>query len=88
MIKIDFEKTSEDGLLIYRDAIHLPEDHGLTDDDIEAIKQLRFDRWYSAVTNPPPIDDVPVDEPIVEEVPAESVSSETTPVVDDVPVQE
>lgn len=61
MIKIDFEKTSPDGLLVYRDAIYLPEDHTYTDADIEAMKQVRFDRWYDLVTNPPA--------PIVEEVP-------------------
>ena len=63
MIKIDFEKTSNDGLLIYRDAIHLEDDHNLTDDDIEAIKQLRFNRWYALIINPPvsTIEEVPVD---------------------------
>lgn len=55
MIKIDFEKTSADGLMVYRDALYLPEDHTYTDEEIEAMKQDRFDRWYQVVTNPPPI---------------------------------
>lgn len=71
MIKIDFEKTSEDGLLIYRDALHLEDDHTLTDADIEALKQMRFNSWYVAITTPA------VDVPIVE----------PDPVVEDIPVQ-
>lgn len=67
MIKIDFEKTSEDGLMIYRDALYLPEDHIYTDEEIEAMKQTRFDRWYAAVTAPtiepdPVVDNIPVQE--------------------------
>lgn len=73
MIKIDFEKTSEDGLMIYRDALYLPEDHTYTDEEIEAMKQNRFDRWYAAVTASA-IDSTPTVEP--------------DPVVDDIPVQE
>lgn len=79
MIKIDFEKTSADGLMIYRDALHLPDDHTYTDEDIEAMKQSRFDRWYLAVTTPPP--DVPVEEAIVD-APTEEI------IVDDIPVEE
>lgn len=52
MIKIDFEKTSEDGLLIYRDAIILADDHTYSDEDIEAMKQSRFDKWYTAINTP------------------------------------
>lgn len=58
MIKIDFEKTSVDGLLIFRDALHLPDDHTYSDIELEAMKQSRFDNWYTAITTMP---DLPVD---------------------------
>jgi hypothetical protein len=50
MIKIDFEKT--DGLRVLRDAIYLKEDHNLTEEEIEAIKQQRFDTWIAILDNP------------------------------------
>ena len=34
------------------DAIHLPDDHTLTDDEIEAMKQQRLDNWIAAITAP------------------------------------
>jgi hypothetical protein len=80
MIKIDFEKTSDDGLMVYRDAIYLEDDHALTDADIEAIKQQRFDRWYALITNPP--------EPVVEDVQSDVIPAVLEPVVEDIPVQE
>lgn len=52
MTKIDFE-VSKDGL-VFRDAIHLPDDHGMSDAEIEAMKQARFDAWYAVVTAPSP----------------------------------
>jgi len=55
MIKIDFEMT--DGTYTYRDALYLEDDHNLSDVDIEAIKQARFDRWLAAVTAPPVIEE-------------------------------
>lgn len=61
-MKIDFEIT-KDGYT-YRDAIVLPDDHGLSDAEIEAMKQARFDAWYFIVTNPPeePAPEEPVSE--------------------------
>ena len=50
-MKIDFEVTREG--YTYRDALHLPDDHGLSEAEIEAMKQARFDAWYEIVTNPP-----------------------------------
>ena len=35
-----------------RDALHLDDDHTLTDAEIEQIKQTRFDNWYAIITNP------------------------------------
>ena len=51
MIKIDFEFESNFG--VYRDALYLPEDHTYTDDEINAMKQERFDNWIAVVTAPP-----------------------------------
>jgi hypothetical protein len=51
MVIINFE-ISKDGHT-YRDAIHLPEDHNLSEEQIEVIKQQRFDNWYQIITNPP-----------------------------------
>ena len=53
MIKIDFEFDSPYG--VFRDAIHLPEDHTFTDDEIQAMKQQRYDNWW-AIVNAPPAD--------------------------------
>lgn len=47
MISIDFEIT-RDGMS-YRDAIVLPEDHGMSDDQILAMQQERFEAWYANV---------------------------------------
>jgi len=60
MIKIDFEFESPHG--VFRDALHLPEDHTFTDAEIQAMKQQRFDNWL-AVVNAPPSE-------VVEEAPA------------------
>ena len=51
MVKIDFEFDSPHG--VFRDALHLPENHGMTDAEIQAMKQQRFDNWIAIVTAPP-----------------------------------
>ena len=51
MIKIDFEFDSPHG--VFRDALHLPESHGMSDVEIAAMKQQRFDNWIAIVTAPP-----------------------------------
>lgn len=51
MIKIDFEFDTPYG--VFRDALHLPEDHGLTDEQIQAMKEQRRDNWIAIVTAPP-----------------------------------
>ena len=51
MLKIDFEFDSQYG--VFRDALHLPENHGMTDAEIQAMKQQRFDNWIAIVTAPP-----------------------------------
>lgn len=48
MIKIDFE-VSKDGQ-VFRDAIHLPDDHGMSDAEIEAMKKKRFTDWLAVIS--------------------------------------
>ena len=43
----------------FSDSLHLADDHKLSDAEIEAMKQARFDAWYALVT-------APVEEPPVE----------------------
>lgn len=49
-MKIDF---TIDG---FTDAIYLPDDHGLSDDEIEAMKQARYDAWLESIK---PLDEEP-----------------------------
>jgi hypothetical protein len=51
MIKIDFEFETKYGK--FRDALHLAEDHGFTEEQIVVMKQERLDNWLFAVENPP-----------------------------------
>ena len=48
MIKIDFEFQTEHG--VFRDAIHLPENHGLSDQQINVMKEQRRDNWVALVS--------------------------------------
>lgn len=52
MQTIKFE-ISQDGYTL-KDAIVLDDNHTLTDEQIEAMKQKRFDDWYAIVTAPQP----------------------------------
>jgi hypothetical protein len=47
---IEFEVTDHGYTL--RDALHLPDDHTLTDVEIEQMKRTRFDNWYTIITTP------------------------------------
>jgi hypothetical protein len=51
MLQIIFEFATKYGT--YRDALHLPDDHGLTDAEIDAMKQQRLDNWLAVVEAPP-----------------------------------
>lgn len=51
-MKIDFEANTPHG--IYRDALHLPDDHGYSDAELEQLKQQRVDNWIAIVTAPAP----------------------------------
>lgn len=50
-IKIDFEFQTPYG--VFRDALHLPEDHGLTQEQIAEMQTERLNNWLFAVENPP-----------------------------------
>lgn len=50
-MNIDFEFQTPYG--VFRDALHLPEDHGLSQEQIMAMQQERLDNWLFVVENPP-----------------------------------
>lgn len=52
MISIVFEFTTKHG--IFKDALHLPDDHSYTEEEINEMKQQRLDNWLYIVENPPP----------------------------------
>ena len=52
MVTIDFSFDSQYGT--FADALVLPDDHGLTQDEINAMQQQRFDNWIAVITAPPP----------------------------------
>jgi len=56
MVKIDFIING------FSDALYLADNHGLTDVEIEAMKQARYDKWRDYIDNPPPVIDEPVEE--------------------------
>lgn len=43
-MKIDFNING------FTDALLLPDNHGLSDAEIEAMKQVRYDNWRAALT--------------------------------------
>jgi hypothetical protein len=51
MIKIDFQFETPHGK--FADALHLPDDHAFTEEEIQAMKEQRRDNWIAAVTAPP-----------------------------------
>lgn len=54
MIKIDFEFETQYGT--FRDALHLPDDHGFSEEEITSLKQQRLDNWLSVVNAPPALE--------------------------------
>ena len=59
-MKIDFEYTTAYGK--FCDALFLPDDHGLSDLEINALKEERLNNWIAAVTAPQDVVDTPVEE--------------------------
>lgn len=51
MIKIDFEFETQYGK--FADALHLPDDHQLSDAGIQSLKEQRRDNWIAVVSAPP-----------------------------------
>jgi hypothetical protein len=49
-MKIDFEFDTQYG--VFRDALHLADDHTFTDEEIQAMKQQRVDNWIAVVSAP------------------------------------
>lgn len=49
-MKLDFEFQTEHGL--FRDALHLADDHSFTEAEIESMKTERRDGWIAVVTAP------------------------------------
>jgi hypothetical protein len=48
-MKIDFEFNTNYG--VFRDALYLDDDHQYTQDEINAMKQERFNRWLALIEN-------------------------------------
>lgn len=59
----EFEMGEEP--LVLKDALVMTaaEHAALTADEISAMKQARYDNWYSVVTALPPLEEVPADVP-------------------------
>ena len=67
MVKIDFERGVAP--IIFRDALHLPDDHSFSEAEIEAMKDERYKTWQAfveAASIAPPIEPA-IEEPVIEE---------------------
>ena len=64
--------TDSTGIHIYRDALHLADDHTFTEEEIQTMKQARFDNWLAIILSPvvtsveETVTALPNEEPIVE----------------------
>ena len=63
MVKIDFQFETQHGM--FRDALHLPDNHTFTDEEVQAMKQQRVDNWIALVTAPS-AEEAPVETPVEE----------------------
>lgn len=50
-MQIRFEFQTKYG--VYKDALNLSEDHGLSEEEIEVLKQQRVDRWVYNIEHKP-----------------------------------
>lgn len=80
MIKIDFEFDTLHG--VFRDALYLPEDHALTEQDIQSMKEQRRDNWIAIITAPSP---EVISQPITQPSATIEISGETYQVLEGVP---
>lgn len=58
-MKIDFQFDTPHGK--FADALHLPDNHGFSAAEIEAMKQQRVNNWIAVVTAPP-AEEIPAQE--------------------------
>ena len=47
LVKIEFEIA--EGARVYRDTLYLPLYHGLTEEELGAMKQARYDEWVALI---------------------------------------
>lgn len=59
MVVFEFSFETQYGK--FADALHLPDDHGLSDAEIDAMKQQRLDNWL-AIVRPQDVVDAPPQE--------------------------
>lgn len=50
MVSIDFDIVRDGN--VFKDAIVLPDDNGLTDEQINAIKEDRYTAWLEVINTP------------------------------------
>jgi len=50
-MKIDFEFETKYG--VFRDALHLPDDHTFTETELNYLKKERLDNWIAILEAPP-----------------------------------
>jgi hypothetical protein len=50
-MKVDFGFATPYGM--FRDSLHLPDDHGLAPEQITAMQTERLNSWIYAIENPP-----------------------------------
>lgn len=74
MITIPFERT--DGTYTFRDAIILPDNHKLSEAEIEQIKEDRWNNWIDMIKNPPVMEGIQFDENGMPIMPTEVVDAE------------
>ena len=55
MIKIDFEMSDPNNIHVYKDALYLEDDNTFTEEEIQKMKQDRFDKWLSIILNYEPV---------------------------------
>lgn len=63
---------------LYSDALNIPDDHTYTEDELNSMKQQRFDNWVAYLEAPPV--ELPLNEPppeVLEELVEESIVEET-----------
>lgn len=48
MITLYYERETKFG--VFRDSLVLPEDHGMSEDQLEALRQNRVNEWIESIT--------------------------------------